>query len=120
MEPTQSQPALGTVLLSFYECLTDPGQLDALMEMLTSWLDDDAGNLVSPTLDHHADQAWRLLGEIAEPDYRAANVLDALQTSHFEDHAAVEAAVRNEETDGPSATAFRRPAIRSARCLTKY
>lgn len=96
MESTQSTPELGTVLLSFYECLTDPGQLETLMEMLTSWLDNDDCDLVSPTLDHHADQAWRLLGEISETEYSAASLLSALETSRFEDAAAVEAAVSDQ------------------------
>lgn len=96
MEQPQSPPDLGTVLLSFYECLTDPGQLETLMEMLTSWLDDEGGNLVSPTLDHHADKAWRLLGELSEPDAQTFDTLDTLETSRFEDQAAVEATLRDQ------------------------
>ncbi|GAB5449654.1 hypothetical protein [Gymnodinialimonas sp.] len=96
MEHQTPTPDLGTVLLSFYECLTDPAQLDALMEMLTSWLDDDDGALVSPKLDYHADQAWRLLGELSEPDAPTAVPGDALETSHFEDAQAVVAAVQGQ------------------------
>lgn len=96
MEQTQSNPDLGTVLLSFYECLTDPNQLDSLMDMLTSWLDDNDGALVSPKLDYHADQAWRLLGVIADPDDLSPNASDALQMSHFDNAKAVEAALQSQ------------------------
>ena len=92
-----TSPDLGTVLLSFYECLTDPGQLDALMEMLTSWLDaDEGGTVISPKLDHHADQAWHLLGEIMETDYAVSTDVDALKVTTFESAAAVEAAVKDQ------------------------
>ncbi len=96
MTETQSTPDLGAVLLSFYECLTDPGQLDTLMAMLTSWLDDEDGAVVSPKIDYHADQAWRLLGEIAEADYQSAADTAAFEVSRFVDAAAVEAAVKDQ------------------------
>lgn len=96
MEQAQPRSELGTVLLSFYECLTDPDQLDMLMEMLTSWLDDDEGSVVSPKLDYHADQAWRLLGEISEPDDLSIDDLDPLETSHFSDASEVEASVHDQ------------------------
>lgn len=96
MEPTQSNPQLGAVLLSFYECLTDPGQLDTLMEMLTSWLDDEDRAVVSPTLDYHADRAWRLLGEISEPEYRPLSGLETAAQMRLDDTSEVEAAVRDQ------------------------
>ncbi len=64
----QTERDLGEVLLAFYECLTDPARLELLMEILTSWLDDDAGAVVAPKLELHAERAWRLLGDIAETD----------------------------------------------------
>lgn len=82
--------------MAFYECLTDPGQLETLMEMLTSWLDDDDGQLVSPKLDYHADQAWRLLGEIAEPDHDTTADLDALEVTRFDSTCAIEAAIKDQ------------------------
>ena len=96
MEPTQSDPDLGAVLLAFYECLTDPNQLDTLMEMLTSWLDDQDGEVVSPKLDYHADQAWRLLGEISEPEYPSVGWLATHEQTTFNDKAEVEAAIRDQ------------------------
>ncbi len=87
-----SDPTLGEVLLAFYECLTEPSQLDALMEVLTSWLDDEEGELVSPKLDHHADQAFRLLGEIGVSDQDADEVPDALDVARFATPADVAAA----------------------------
>lgn len=96
MEPTQANPQIGEVLLSFYECLTDPSQLDTLMDMLTSWLDDEDNDLVSPKLDYHADKAWRLLGGISEPDYPPLEGAPGAQQTHFESPAAIEAAIKDE------------------------
>lgn len=96
MEPTQSNPELGPVLLSFYECLTDPNQLDTLMEMLTSWLDDEGHDVISPKIDYHADRAWRLLGEISEPEYRSIGVLEAEKQTHFESKTDIEVAIRDQ------------------------
>ncbi len=58
---------LGPVILAFYECLTDPDKLDSMMDLLTSWLDEEAGETVTPQLDYHAENAWKLLGQIAAP-----------------------------------------------------
>lgn len=96
MTDTQSTPELGAVLLSFYECLTDPGQLETLMALLTSWLDDEDAEIVSPKIDYHADQAWRLLGEIAEADYPESADLDALEVTRFDDPAAIAEAVKEQ------------------------
>ena len=96
MEQPQATPDLGTVLLSFYECLTDPGQLDELMEMLTSWLDDEDGVVVSPKLDYHADQAWRLLGGMTEADYETQTAQTAFDVTNFDDPAAVEAHIKDQ------------------------
>lgn len=54
------------------------------MEMLTSWLDDEDGLLYSPKLDHHADRAWRLLGELSDADADDSE-FDAHETSQFAD-----------------------------------
>lgn len=94
MEPTQSSPELGAVLLSFYECLTDPNQLNTLMEMLTSWLDDEGHDVISPKIDYHADRAWRLLGEISEPEYGSIAVLETAMQTHFKNKTDVEAAIK--------------------------
>lgn len=96
MEPTHKAPDIGVLLLSFYECLTDPGQLDTLMEMLTSWLDDEDGQVVAPKLDYHADRAWRLLGEFSEVEYPTSGVLEAHEQTRFERKADVEAALRDQ------------------------
>lgn len=93
MEPTQSNPELGTVLLYFYECLTDPDQLDGLMEMLTSWLDTEGHDVMSPEIDYHAERAWKLLGEISEPEYRSVGLLETPKQTHFESKADLEAAI---------------------------
>ncbi|MEL6572948.1 MAG: hypothetical protein AAFQ64_14890 [Pseudomonadota bacterium] len=103
MQETQAPPDLGAVLLAFYECLTDPRQLETLMALLTSWLDDEGGAVVSPKIDYHADQAWRLLGEIAEADYLAATDFAALDITRYADacavHAAVAEQIRPEDQD---------------------
>ncbi len=96
MDVSQTNPDLGAVLLSFYECLTDPSQLDTLMEMLTSWLDDEDGAIVSPKLDYHAEQAWRLLGEITASEYQSLSDRDAPAPTFYADGAAVEAALRDQ------------------------
>ena len=96
MEPSHKNPQLGAVLLSFYECLTDPDQLDTLMEVLTSWLDDEDRAVVSPKLDYHADQAWRLLGQISEPAYQSLGGLEAVEQTHFADVTALETEVADQ------------------------
>lgn len=95
MNTTQSRQELSAILLSFYECLTDADHLDTMMEMLTSWLDDEGGNVVSPKVDYHADRAWRLLGEISEPDYPPTTGLDAFEQTRFERKADVLAAIQD-------------------------
>lgn len=82
--------------MAFYECLTDPGQLDTLMEMLTSWLDDEEGSVVTPKLDYHADRAWRLLGEISEAEYQSSDVLEAHEQTRFESKTDVTAAIQDQ------------------------
>ena len=96
MTSTHKAPDIGIVLLSFYECLTDPGQLDSLMEMLTSWLDDEDGDVVAPKLDYHADRAWRLLGEISETEYHASDWQEAHEQTSFETDLELEAAMRHQ------------------------
>ncbi|MEX3015414.1 LuxR C-terminal-related transcriptional regulator [Gymnodinialimonas hymeniacidonis] len=92
LEHPPSAPTLGEVLLAFYECLTEPAQLDRLMEVLTSWLDDEDGQLISPKLEYHADRAWRLLGELSQgatPD--EVEALQALDITRYESKADVAA-----------------------------
>lgn len=96
MKNLHEPPELGTVLLSFYECLTDASQLEVLMDMLTAWLDDEDVEIVGPKLDYHADQAWRLLGEISEPDYAETADLDALEVARMHDAAEVEASFKDQ------------------------
>jgi len=89
----QSHPELGELFLAFYECLSDPGQLDTLMSLLTSWLDDGDGLAHSLKLEYHADQAWRLLGAISEPAFQSVIETPTIQTTQFESRADVEAAM---------------------------
>ena len=96
MTSTHKAPDIGIVLLSFYECLTDPGQLDSLMEMLTSWLDDEDGEVVAPKLDYHADRAWRLLGEISETEYLSSDGQEAHEQTRFETNIELEAAIQSQ------------------------
>ena len=95
MEQTKLNASLSTVLLSFYECLTDVDQLDALMEMLTSWLDEEGGNVVSPKLEYHADRAWRLLGDISEPEYQSLYEHDQAEQTRFDTKADVQNMARD-------------------------
>lgn len=94
MEPTDTNPDLGAILLSFYECLTDPNQLNTLMEMLTSWLDDEGNDVIYPKIDYHADRAWRLLGQISEPEYLTDGALETAKQTRFENKTDIEAAIR--------------------------
>ena len=94
--PSVTSPDLAKVLLSFYECLTDPSQLDSLMEMLTSWLDDADSAVVSPKLDYHADHAWRLLGEFAPVDEEVTSELDGLDVTTFKTAEDVQSALKDQ------------------------
>lgn len=93
MNKRRAGQELSDLILSFYECLTDPDQLDAMMEMLTSWLDEGDENVVSPKVDYHADRAWRLLGEMSEPDTAQLNASSSFEQSEFETEAQVLAAL---------------------------
>ena len=92
----KDEPDLGAVLLSFYECLTDSEQLDPMMEMLTSWLDDGGGRVVSPQLNYHAEKAWRLLGHISTPEYQDLDNTPSISQSHFSSQAEAEEAILDE------------------------
>lgn len=89
-------PKLGPLLLSFYECLTDPDRLDAVMEMLTSWLDDEGGEVITPKLDYHAEHAWRLLGQMSAPEPQPTEEAARLEQTHFKDSAEVEEAIHDQ------------------------
>lgn len=93
MKTTQAVPDLGALLLSFYECLTDPARLEELMELLTSWLDDEDGPVIAPKIDYHADQAWRLLGEITQTE---AETAQGLEIADYADRDAAEADLRDQ------------------------
>ncbi|MEP3347344.1 MAG: hypothetical protein ABJN34_07385 [Litoreibacter sp.] len=89
-------PELGPVLLGFYECLTDPDKLDSVMEMLTSWLDDEGGEVIAPKLDYHAEHAWRLLGQISTPEPLPAEEMPHLEQTYFKSQADVEQAIHDQ------------------------
>lgn len=95
MERQPSRTDVGDVLLSFYECLTDPEHLDTLMEMLTSWLDDEDSAVLVPKLDYHAEKAWRLLGDIAPQAYQADGHFDAMDDTPLKSAADVCAALKD-------------------------
>lgn len=96
MEPSPPQSNLSTLLLAFYDCLTDANQLETLMEMITSWLDDEEVALVSPQLEHHADKAWRLLGELNAPDDMPVTLAEDADLTRFATAAQLEAAVSDQ------------------------
>ena len=95
MEIDDTNPQHGVVLLSFYECLTDPRHLDTMMDMLTSWLEDIDGEIIAPQIDYHAEQAWRLLGEISNSAGQTNDEQYAFEQSRFDQKSDVEAALRN-------------------------
>lgn len=86
-------PALGAVLLAFYECLTDTDKLDSMMEMLTSWLEDEGGQVITPNLDDHAEQAWRLLGQVPESGDSSPGLSQPLEQTIFKNQTEVEQAI---------------------------
>ena len=89
-------PKLGPLLLSFYECLTDTDKLDAVMEMLTSWLDDEGDEVITPKLDYHAEHAWRLLGQISGPDPLPPEDVSRLEQTHYKNATEVEHAIHDQ------------------------
>ena len=95
MEIDDTNPQHGVVLLSFYECLTDPRHLDTMMDMLTSWLEDIDGEIVAPKIDYHAEQAWRLLGEISNSAGQTNDEHYAFEQSRFDQKSDVGAALKN-------------------------
>ena len=96
MEPTGTDPQHGFDLLCFYECLTDPKHLDTLMEMVTSWLEDIDAKVVAPKIDYHADQAWRLLGELSSSENQSTNEDEAFEHSRFDQKSDVQAALKDQ------------------------
>ncbi len=84
------KPSLELVLLSFYECLTDPNHLETLLEVLTSWLDDGDGQIVAPKIDRHAEKIWGLLGEISESEFQKTGALEGFVHRRFEKASEVE------------------------------
>ncbi len=99
MEPNHSNTELSAVLLAFYECLTDSNQLDTLMEMLTSWLDTEDTDVISPKLEYHADRAWKLLAELSDDELHEQTDWNFHGLTRFADKSEVKEAIRDQLRD---------------------
>ena len=99
MEPNHPNTELSAVLLAFYECLTDSNQLDTLMEMLTSWLDTEDTDVISPKLEYHADRAWKLLAELSDDELHEQTDWNFHGLTRFADKSEVKEAIRDQLRD---------------------
>ena len=66
---TPHKPEIGDLLLSLYECLTDSNQFEYMMDMVTSWLDHEDAEILTPLFERHADKVWRLFSEVTKNDF---------------------------------------------------
>lgn len=76
----------GSLLLSIYQCLTEPDHFRDMTVMLTSWLESEADPVQIVRFETHASELWEKLGEVFVADrdtFQKADVAISLGATAF-------------------------------------